>query len=159
MPVSSHAIKLIEAELRETGYSASLIIPNYQYAAFDDSGPRSRNAELAAFAQAPPSALTACIGVTPSENSIDDLRSLGAAILIEVENNAGRRWKNAASGPKLLDATPVPLKLLFDRYREQWEPNRILRAKSIGAVDRSAQLDFRRSRAAPSSLKLRHGRN
>ena len=142
MSASSQAIRMIEAELRETGYTDSLILHDYQYASFGSSGSSAHKVELAAFAQAPPSALTACIGVTTPENNIYDLRSLGAAILIEVEKDAGRRWMNTASGPKLLDVNPVPLSLLFHRYREQWEPGRIFRAKSIGAVDHSAQLDF-----------------
>ncbi len=142
MSVSNQAIQLIETELRVTGYSDNLVLRNYPYASLSGSGSSSHKAELAAFAQAPPSALTACIGIATPESSINDLRSLGAAILIEVEKNAGRRWMNTASGPKLLDAKPIPLSLLFSRYRDQWEPNRIFRAKSIGAVDQSAQLDF-----------------
>lgn len=139
----NQAIELVEAELRNTGYAKDLIYRNYQYAAFSDSGSRSRTAELAAFAQAPPSDLTASIGVTTSKDFIQEMRSLGAVILLEIEGERGRPWVNTADGPRLLlDEAFVPLRTLFQNYREEWQPARIFRAKSMGAVDRSAQRSF-----------------
>ena len=78
------ALHTIEEGLRTIGYPARLIHRDYRYATFDGNGGRTATAALAAFAQEPPSAVTACIGALTPEQ----MRSafyLGAPVLIEID--------------------------------------------------------------------------
>lgn len=135
------ALATIEKSLTSVGYARGLIRREYRYAAFDGNGAREATAALAAFAQEPPSALTACVGAVTREQ-VKSALYLGAPVLIEVRDGTGRRWQNTAHGPVVEDAEYMPLRQLLATHAKDWAPERIFRAKAIGPVDESAQLDF-----------------
>lgn len=111
-----------------------------------------RTIDLAGFAQSPPTYRNVCIGVVVSNgNSVSGAelvaqhRTLGAPLMFEINGTVINRWKMTASGdPKRL-GEPIPFSNIvnvFDRHRDEWEPESILRAKAIGDIKGSVQLDF-----------------
>ncbi len=140
--------RLVKNELVETGYTGSLIQEDYQFADILAAEYSIGSIRLAAFAQDPPSYRNACFGVVASNGLagpplVAKCRSLGAPQIFELHQNHLNRWKMTASGtPQFLEqvvADQVPA--LFERYREDWSPVRILRAKSAGD-SADVQLDF-----------------
>ena len=134
-------VALVDRSLRGIGYREHLIKRNYTYAAFG-SEVMARSAALAAFAQDPPSALTACIGLTNNSTELRNLRYLGAPLILEISGGNGRRWQSTPDDLVRLDRAFKPLPQLFETYREEWKPERIFRAKSAGVFEKSTQLDF-----------------
>ena len=128
--------------LTDMGYREHLIKHNYSYASFGEGEAMARQVMVAAFAQEPPSALTACIGITSDQTQLHNLHFLGAPVIVEMQNGTGRWWQSKADGLAPLDRSFIPLPQLFQDHKEDWKPDRIFRAKSIGAFEKSAQLDF-----------------
>ncbi len=139
------------AELSENiGYRRDAILDNY---AFSDVSQATSNeaqqVELAVFTQTPPSYRSAAFGAAHSsgakpEEIIRRYRALGAPLFFVIGEDEVSVWQVYASGaPRELERSKVSdLSALFEKQKELWSPEAIHRAKSIGRIDPSYQLDF-----------------
>ena len=143
-------VDLIRDSLLEIGYADDLLVRDYSFADFTAEAYDLVRVELAAFAQQPPSYRNACFGVTilPQLDAaaIARLRALGAPQILSVDAS-GRmvhRWKMVAEGDPVLQEriTPPELRARILEQRELWNPDPMLRAKSIGVYNKPAQLDL-----------------
>ena len=75
---------------------------------------------------------------------MQSFRALCAPLLFVVEGNDVTVWQvRSAHPPRVLERlTVAELPALFERNRDTWRPDAIHRAKSVGAVKKSYQLDF-----------------
>lgn len=131
------------------GYEGNLLQEDYGFA--DILGPdySVRTIPLATFAQEPPSYRNACFGVVISNGQsgvplVSSYRSLGAPHIIEIKEGEICRWMMTSQGdPRLLEViSPEHIVGLFKSHKQDWSPDQILRAKSMGEEDFAAQLDF-----------------
>ena len=143
----TNALQSLKRELNDLGYVGSLIRENYEFADVLSNKTAVNRIPLAAFAQDPPSYRNAAFGVAIANGHsgpelIQTHRALGAPQIFEVNNDRILRWKVSGDGkPSLLDeARPDQLSQLFAQHREEWVPQRILRAKSNAS--QAYQLDF-----------------
>ena len=141
------ALQSLKRELNGLGYIGSLIREDYEFADVLSDKTAVNRIPLAAFAQDPPSYRNAAFGVAIANGHsgpelIQTHRALGAPQIFEVNNDRILRWKvSGDSKPSLLgEARPDQLSQLFAQHREEWVPQRILRAKSN--VSQARQLDF-----------------
>lgn len=139
----------VKEGLRLLGYKGNLLQENYDFA--DILGPTYSvyTIPLATFAQDPPSYQNACFGVVISNGQsgiplVSSFRSLGAPHIIEIQQNGIHRWMMTSHGdPKWLEVVrPQSIMGMFESHKQDWSPDQILRAKSMGEEDFAAQLDF-----------------
>ena len=140
-------LQQLKQEFQSIGYVGGLLQEDYAFADVLGSENTVRQIPLAAFAQEPPSYRTASFGVTVANGrsgaeSIQDHRALGAPQILEVGEGRVFRWKVTGKGmPVLLEQVESNrLSDLFSRHREDWAPQRVLRAKSASTI--ATQLDF-----------------
>ena len=131
------------------GYRAEAVIRDYTFADVLDPTNATRTVPLAAFAQTPPSYRSSAIGAViagsiDTQEVVRSYRALGAPLLFVIEGNDVSVWQVRGTAPaRLLDRTAIEqVPDLFERNRNEWQPDAIHRAKSIGAVDEAYQLDF-----------------
>lgn len=144
------AIDQIAEQSERIGYRADAILRNYTFS--DVTGEHSgfaRRAALAVFTQTPPSYRSAAFGAAESsalgpEATVRQYRSLGAPLFFVVEGDDVSVWQIYAEGPprEIQRSTVDALPSLFQAHREVWRPDAIHRAKSIGQIDTTYQLDF-----------------
>ena len=139
----------IKQEFQDLGYVGNLLQEDYAYA--DVLGTNSeyvvRQIPLAAFCQDPPSYRTASFGVAIANGRygtefIQNHRSLGAPQIFEIGDDKVYRWKvTVKDKPVLLEAVGLSdLPGLFAHHKENWTPQKVLRAKVN--VTPATQLDF-----------------
>ena len=140
-------LQQLKHEFQSIGYVGGLLQEDYAFADVLGSENTVRQIPLAAFAQEPPSYRTASFGVAVANGrsgpeSIQDHRALGAPQILEVGEGRVFRWKVTGKGmPVLLEQVESnQLSDLFSRHREDWAPQRVLRAKSASTI--ATQLDF-----------------
>ncbi|MFN4275038.1 MAG: N-6 DNA methylase [Ferrovibrio sp.] len=143
-----NAVRAIEKELIAIGYKSEAIFRDYDFANVLSSAGESRSVALAAFTQVPESYRSAAFGViTETENNeitIADRRALGAPILFSIGESDIGVWRVGAQGsPRLIERVTLDaLPELFRRNADQWHPQAIHRAKSLGQNQAAYQLDF-----------------
>ena len=144
-----NAVGIFAEAARSVGYRGEAIVPDYTFADFFDPACRARMVSVAAFAQTPLSCRSAAFAVVPAgagdpQAFADRHRALGAPALFVIEGDHTSLWEIRGSEPsrrrERLPVEAVPR--LFERDRDRWRPDRIHRAKSIGAVDPGYRLDF-----------------
>ncbi len=155
----------VRDELNRLGYLGQLLQEDY---AFDDAsaaGARELRANLAAFAQWPPSYRNACIGVLVANGQagpeyVSAYRALGAPMFFQVSPDRADRFQIAASGQAVfLESIPAPqIRRAFDLNREKWTPDAIFRAKAIAPMKGSVQLDFVDIGLLPALKDMIHGK-
>ena len=135
--------------LRAIGYQDDLLPEEYKFA--DILGQNEpRKIEIAGFAQEPLSYLSSCIGIAvpsqPDPESIMAYRSLGAPQILALHPDDKKilRWKIlAASKPELIEAIdPAHLRNAILTNKDDWNPEKVLRAKSMRFTGQASQLDF-----------------
>ncbi len=144
--------------LRDIGYQDELLRTTYQFADMFARNQPLRTISLAAFAQEPPSYRNACIGIAvpPQQGSaaIAKYKALGAPQILALhpEDEKISRWKILAQGqPELLETIEAAyLRNAIQAHRAEWNPEHILRAKSIRFSDEAVQLDFYDTRLIPA---------
>ena len=145
----SKVMQNIKKEFQDLGYVGNLLQEDYTYADVLDinSEYSVRQIPLAAFCQEPPSYRTASIGVAFANGRhgaefIQNHRSLGAPQILEIGGDQVYRWKvTVIDNPVLLEAVGLSdLPGLFAHHKEDWAPQKVLRAKSD--VTPATQLDF-----------------
>lgn len=142
-------LDLIADGVRRIGYRQEAIVRDYRFADVLDPANATRTVALAAFTQTPPSYRSAAIAVVPANFGgtlewVMAHRSLGAPLLFVTERNQITLWQVRGDvAPSVLERLALDqVPSLFDRHQEEWRPRAIHRAKAIGAVNRSYQLDF-----------------
>lgn len=136
--------------LLEIGYQNRLLQENYSFVDIHAQDEPLRQIELAAFAQEPTDYRNACIGIAmpPHKGSeaITNYRALGAPQILALhpESKEVRRWKIQAQGkPVLMDRIEAAhLRNAIWANRDKWNPEQVLRAKSIRFSSDPIQLDF-----------------
>lgn len=142
-------IDMIELESVKLGYRDEALRRNYAFSNVWGKGDTTCVVPFAAFTQTPPSyrsAAFAVIEATPETAAevVRAYRALGAPVFLVIEPKQISAWQVHANKPPHkfaefgLDAIP----LFFAERRESWAPDRIHRAKSIGHIEPTAQLDF-----------------
>jgi len=142
-------LEVTRSGFQEIGYRDELLFSPYGFADFLSPSYPVRTVSLAGFAQQPPSYRTAGFGVlvaTDAQGRIADFTALGAPHLFVIDPVARvvHRWKvRAAREPRLVE-TIRPDELLgrIQSNHEEWGPESVLRAKTIGFYHRAEQLDF-----------------
>ena len=144
-----NAVDIIVEAARSTGYRDEAIVRNYAFADVLDPADITRKVALAAFSQTPPSYRSAAFAaVAAGEGGTPELvrahRALGAPLLFVIEGDQLSLWQVRGDTPRPLhEGIHVgDVSALFERNRDSWRPDVIHRAKSIGAIDQSHQLDF-----------------
>jgi N-6 DNA Methylase len=136
--------------LLDIGYREDLLQENYGFTDMFAQDQAYRSVEIGVFAQNPPSYRNACFGVVvpPSQGSeaILQYRALGAPQIFALhpESKEIFCWKILAQdSPQLIDKIEVShLRNAIYAHRTEWNPESILRAKSIRFTNEPVQLDF-----------------
>ena len=144
-----NAVDVIAEAARSTGYREEAIIRDFAFADVLDPGNTTRHVALAAFTRTPPSYRSAALAAVPVSTGqtatlVDTHRALGAPLLFVIDRERLSLWQVRGDAPRQL-REHIPLDqvpALFEENRRDWHPDAIHRAKSIGAVDQSYQLDF-----------------
>ena len=130
------------------GYGTSAIIESYVFSDVLAARPKDRSVGLVAFTQTPPSYRNAAMAVVSDDDagveSITSYRALGAPLVFSISDGQVTAWQIRSDAPPriIIQAPLSQLEVLFDQHRKVWGPLSIHRAKAIGHVDRSYQLDF-----------------
>lgn len=143
------AIDIIAAAARSMGYRDEAVVRNYTFADVLDPADSTRTVLLAAFTQTPPSYRSAALaavqgGKGDTMELVKAHRALGAPLLFVIEGDLVSLWQvRGDAPPRVLERLSINnLPALFKRHQGTWRPDAIHRAKSIGAIDQSYQLDF-----------------
>jgi hypothetical protein len=141
---------MVRAGLRDIGYRNELLRETYPFPDIFDEAVPTRHIDLAAFAQEPVSYRSACFGVAVlhrhGPEGVQPYRALGAPQILALHPSGGEvlRWKIPAHGKPIfieqIDA--AQLRDIFWAHRDEWSPESVLRAKSIGFARGPVQLDF-----------------
>ena len=142
-------IDLFAEAAEATGYRREALVRDYAFADVLAADGGTRSVPFAAFTQTPPSYRSAALAVVEqgSESDIETVqayRSLGAPLLFVIAGEDVSVWQVRAGGaPRRLDHVSLAdVPALFERNRDDWQPDVIHRAKSIGSIDRAYQRDF-----------------
>lgn len=132
-----------------TGYRQEAVFSDYTFADVLAPDSTTRTVPLAAFAQTPPSYRSSALAVVKAEpESLQEVvrahRALCAPVLFVIEGEQVSAWQVHGDQPAtMLESARIgQVPAMFEKNREQWKPHAIQRAKSIGAIDPSYQLDF-----------------
>ena len=132
---------------RNCGYKNDFLQESYQY--FD--GVDERTAEIVGFYQSTYNSSTACVAAIDKtklngkklETELLPYQLLGCPVLLIYDDNGLQFWKN--SGIQIALQEQVELKKLykfFCRYKKQFSPDNIYRAKTLGRIKKEHQLSF-----------------
>src|SRR3954452_11138023 len=141
------AVQLREA-IQKIGYSA--IVEGYTFSdVFAAGANATRTVSLAAFTHTPETYRSAAMAVVAEgergpEAVVREHSALGAPLFFVIERDQVSVWQAYANAtPRLLDRVELSaVSHLFESNRPVWNPQAIHRAKLIGRVDKSYQLDF-----------------
>ena len=144
-----NAIEVITTAARATGYRKEAIIRDFSFADVLDPCSRTRHVPLAAFTHTPASYRSAALAAVPASSEqtatlVHAHRALGAPLLFVIGDDKLSLWQVRGDAPRPLNEH-IPLEQvpsLFEANRHDWHPDAIHRAKSLGTVDQSYQLDF-----------------
>src|SRR6266496_1725672 len=136
--------------LRDIGYRDELLRTDYRFADVLDNSEPTRTIPLAAFAQEPPSYRNACFGIAEPKShdpdAIQQYLALGAPQILALHpgDREVHLWKMAAQGkPALIERIHLDqLSAKIRSRKDEWNPDHVLRAKSIGFSSAPTQLDF-----------------
>lgn len=144
-----NAVESIAQAVRDAGYRAEAIVPNYAFADVLSDGNTTRTVQLAAFTRTPPSYRSAAIAVVSGEGRravdlVNEQRALGAPLLFVIEQDEVTVWQvRSHAPPRAIEKVKLAaVAELFARNQAKWHPDAIHRAKSIGASETGYQLDF-----------------
>jgi hypothetical protein len=147
---ATNLLATTRAGLRDIGYRDELLRDNYPFPDVLDAVSPTRYIDLAAFAQEPFSYRSACFGVAVLQAqdvaAIQPYRALGAPQIFALYPEHGqvlRWWIPAREPPQVIEQIDAShLRALFQAHKDEWNPERVLRAKAIGFARGPVQLDF-----------------
>ncbi|MFT3975732.1 MAG: SAM-dependent DNA methyltransferase [Sphingomonas bacterium] len=150
-------LDLVAEQTAALGYRADAVRRGYAYSDVWVASGGTRSVSMVAFTQTPPSYRSAAFAIAEgssetAQSLVEGHRALGAPLFFVVEGEDVSLWQvYATQEPRLLERFPVDhLPEMFQRHREDWAPDVIHRAKSIGRVDTRYQLDFVDIRLIPA---------
>ena len=133
-------LSIARSGFEEIGYQEELLRSGYQFADFLSPACPVREIQLAGFIQQPPSYRTASFGVLVAPGArerIADFMAFGAPHVFVINPDAGEvaRWIfQVAKGPQRVEQISSDALLATIRaHHDDWGPESVLRAKSIGA--------------------------
>ena len=142
-------IDIIERESVKLGYRGDALRRNYAFSNIWGKGDTTCSVPFAAFTQNPPSyrsAAFAVIEATPDRAAelVRSYRALGAPVFLVIEPDLISAWQVHPSKlpEKIAEFGRDAISQFFSERQESWTPDRIHRAKSIGHIEPTAQLDF-----------------
>jgi hypothetical protein len=142
------AFDTVKASMASLGYVGDLFVENYDYQDLATKSNKVNTVDAAGFAQTPTSYRNACVSVVVGNGKVGaDLvrshRSVGSPLCFEITPEKVNRWKVTSDEPELLEVIEhSQIENLFTAHRDDWSPETIFRAKSIGKVEPQTQLDF-----------------
>ena len=130
----------LKSRLRSCGYRRDLV---HSDVAID----RDVTIPFAAFAQYPTDSRSACIAVVAESSeprrAVEACRPLGAPIVFACHQNTLQWWKQGTDSAEYLDSIPAEkLDRFFQANQDQFSPEAIYRAKTLGRVRSEYQLSF-----------------
>jgi hypothetical protein len=138
---------ILQQEISKIGYSA--IVKDYVFSDVFAKIPTNRKASIAAFTHTPPSYRNAAFAIAHQDHRsaaeiVSDYRALGAPLVFVIEGDDVGVWQtNFGQSPReVARARTEELSDLFLAHRDDWSPQSIQRAKSIGQYNPQYQLDF-----------------
>jgi len=136
----------IKRGLQDIGYTDALLIPEYPFADPRQGSQTIYRARLAAFIESPPSYRNAAVGVIDAQDaeSLRNNRFLGASRLLEMRGDTVISWNVPTADGLEYDET-IPAHLIREaikRHEDLWGRVAMLRARGIGTVPSTRQLDF-----------------
>lgn len=147
--MSAALLDAVAVQSARIGYRQDAIRRDYAYSDVWISSGGTRSVPLVAFTQTPPSYRSAAFAVVEADANaaqalVEGHRALGAPLFFVIEGDQVSSWQvYARNVPRLLSRFPVNrLEQEFLEHRHEWAPDVIHRAKSIGRIDASYQLDF-----------------
>lgn len=125
--------------LQECGYRAGLLFSDYSF------GPR--RVELAAFAQHPADARSACVAVIEAlgepSSEVRSCKDLGAPVIFVAHRGGIQWWTQGVHEPEhRVNLTEEELPAFFEKNRELFAPLALYRAKTRGRFEKAHQLSF-----------------
>ena len=147
--ILSDILDRIVTETTRLGYQVDAIRRDYSYSDVWIASSHTRTVPLVAFTQTPPSYRSAAFAVIEGEADnaqrlVQGHRALGAPLFFVIEDDTVSSWQvYARRAPRLLERFLIDqLPETFTRHHDEWAPDIIHRAKSIGRVDTRYQRDF-----------------
>ncbi len=155
------------AGLREIGYLDAHIKGDYAFTDVYSTSEPVRRIQMAAFAQEPPSIRNACLGIAVLEDgrssgspeAVEGYRALGAPQVFAYRPQLGvvEWWRMRAQGPSFVEQFQAEhLPSAMRQNKAQWNPQEVLRAKSIGYDLGFEQRDFFDSGLIPALEEVVH---
>jgi N-6 DNA Methylase len=125
--------------LRDCGYEPGLLFPDYAFA--------GRRVALAAFAQHPIDARSACVAVIETHaepsSAVNACKELGAPVLFVTYQGRIQWWTQGVREPMLrASLTEEELPAFFAQHQKQLAPLAPYRAKTRGRFEKEYQLSF-----------------
>ncbi len=148
---SSTLLTMVKSGLRGIGYQDNLLKQEYSFVDLRTDDYEIRTVQLAAFAQEPPSYRNACFGVVISPHDVAheavmDYMPLGAPQIFTLHPETQKicRWTfRSKENPILIDCIePDEFQNTIEAHKDVWNPETMLRTKSIGFGKETFQLDF-----------------
>lgn len=136
----------LQQEFAAIGYST--IERDYVFSDVFAPARRDYTVPLAAFTHSPPSYRNAALAVVEPAHFgfeiTEEYRALGAPLLFVIQGQEVTVWQVHSKGRPTIYRRVVldQLSALFSEHQKIWSPRRIHRAKSLGSLDKSYQLDF-----------------
>lgn len=145
-----NAVEIFTEGALSVGYRQEAIVRDYTFADVFAPASPTRTVSVAAFTQTPPSYRSAAFAAVPAGEGdpqafADGHRALAAPALFVIEGDHTSLWEIRGSKPSKRRVHQLPVDAVprfFRENKDDWKPERIHQAKSIGAVDRQYQLDF-----------------
>src|SRR5229473_4546396 len=143
-------LTMVRSGLRDIGYQDSLLKQEYSFVDVFTDDYKIRTVKLAAFAQEPPSYRNACFGVVISPHdepeAVMEYMALGEPQIFTLHPETQKvcRWTfRSKDNPILLECIePDQLHATIVAHKDIWNPEQVLRTKSIGFGKENLQLDF-----------------
>lgn len=130
----------IKRPLKACGYRHDLLRPDFALA-------NGMNIPLVGFAQIPMDSRSACVAVVNADRDprflVEECRPLGAPVVFACFNNTLQWWRQGIQSAEWIESVPADhLDRFFDIHKDQFSPEAVYRAKTLGRVCREFQLSF-----------------
>jgi hypothetical protein len=132
---------MLRQYLQGCGYRSSLLLSGFAIS-------ENLTVPLAAFAQSPADARSACIAVLDADESSGDLvesfRPLAAPVVFVCTRHGLEWWQQGSDHPKRIGPAvpPIDVPRFFEAHGGDFAPDAVYRAKTWGRFDREFQLSF-----------------
>ncbi len=149
MTLFTNSIKRqIIKEIRGCGYGAGLIEEDYRYLNGEDN--KTVGVDVVGFYQSNHNSSTACIAAIETNLNWKQLKTdllpyrlLGSPVLLVYDDNEIQFWKNSGAQIEFQERVkPQKLNALFSKYKKEFSPESIYRAKIGSRVKKDYQLSF-----------------